>query len=65
MAASTRIVLFLAALTLAGCGVKGPLEPPPSGAQATSAAEAQKRGEKVDTSVPLRPDRKLWIDKLI
>ena len=65
LAAATRTALILAALALAGCGVKGPPEPPPGGIQATEAAEAAKRGEKVDTSVPLRPEKQLWIDKLL
>jgi predicted small lipoprotein YifL len=65
LAAATRIVLLASALALCGCGVKGGLEPPPGGVQATQAAEAAKNGQKVDTSAPLRPDRKLWIDHLI
>ena len=64
--AATRLAVLLAALALAGCGVKGPPEPPPGGIQATQAAEAAKRGEKVDTSEPLRPDKKIPIlDSLI
>ena len=55
----------LAALALAGCGVKGALEPPPGGVQARQAQEQAKAGGKPDTSAPLRPDRKLWIDHLI
>lgn len=65
MAAATRTALLFAALALAGCGVKGAPEPPPGGIQATQAAEAAKRGEKVDTSAPLRPDKPLLIDKLL
>jgi predicted small lipoprotein YifL len=65
LAAATRIVLLLAALSLAGCGVKGAMEPPPGGVQARQAAEAEKAGQKIDTTQPLKPDRSLWIDKLI
>ena len=65
LAAATRIVLLLSALALAGCGVKGPPEAPPGGIQATQAAEAAKAGAKVNTAVPLRPDKKLWLDHLI
>ena len=64
--AATRLAVLLAALALAGCGVKGPPEPPPGGVQATQAAEAAKRGEKVNTAQPLRPDKKIPIlDSLI
>jgi predicted small lipoprotein YifL len=65
LAAATRLALVLAALALAGCGVKGPPEPPPGGVQATMAAEAAKAGQKVDTSQPLKPDKKLWLDYLL
>lgn len=65
MAAATRMILLASVLALAGCGVKGALEPPPGGVQATQAAEASKNGQKPDTSQPLRPDKKLWIDHLI
>jgi len=61
----TRLLLLAAALALSGCGVKGALEPPPGGAQARQAEEAQKSGQKVDTTSPMVPDRKLWIDHLI
>jgi predicted small lipoprotein YifL len=65
LAAATRLAFLLSALALAGCGVKGPPEPPPGGIQSNMAAEAAKNGQKVDTSQPLRPDKKLWIDHLI
>ena len=65
LAVATRMILLLSVLALAGCGVKGAMEPPPGGVQATQAAEAAKAGQKVDTTLPMRPDRKLWIDHLI
>jgi len=65
LAALTRLILIASALALAGCGVKGALEPPPGGLQAKQAEEASKAGQKVDTSSPLVPDRKLWIDHLL
>ncbi len=65
MAALTRLFLLASALALAGCGVKGAMEPPPGGVQAKQAEEAQKAGQKLDTSQPLVPDRKLWIDHLL
>ncbi len=65
MAALTRLLLIASALALAGCGVKGALEPPPGSVQAKEAEEASKNGQKIDTSQPRVPDRKLWIDHLL
>jgi hypothetical protein len=54
-----------AALALAGCGVKGDPEPPPGGPQALSAEQPGPDGKKPDISKPSKPDRSLFIDKLL
>jgi len=65
LALAARILLLTAAMALAGCGVKGDLEPPPGGPQALSAEQAGPDGKKPDVSQPAKPDRSLWIDKLL
>lgn len=65
MALAARILLLTAALALAGCGVKGPPEPPPGGPQALSADKVGPDGKKPDVSQPSKPNRSLFIDKLL
>ena len=65
MALAARILLLSAAMALAGCGVKGAPEPPPGGPQALSAQQPGPDGKKVDVSKPAKPDRSLFIDKLL
>ncbi|WP_026304351.1 LPS translocon maturation chaperone LptM [Kaistia granuli] len=65
MALAARILLMSAALALAGCGVKGAPEPPPGGPQALSAEQPGPDGKKPDISQPSKPDRSLFIDKLL
>ncbi|HEV7284841.1 MAG TPA: hypothetical protein VGN75_08280 [Kaistia sp.] len=65
MALAARILLLSAAMVLAGCGVQGAPEPPPGGPQALSAQQTGPDGKKVDVSKPAKPDRSLFIDKLL
>jgi predicted small lipoprotein YifL len=65
LALAARILLLTAALALAGCGVKGDLEPPPGGPQALSAEQPGPDGRTPDVSKPSKPDRSLLIDKLL
>jgi len=65
LALAARILLLTAAVALAGCGVKGDLEPPPGGPQALSQQQPGPDGKKPDVSRPAVPDRSLWIDKLL
>jgi predicted small lipoprotein YifL len=65
LALAARILLLTAAVALAGCGVKGDLEPPPGGAQALSADKPGPDGQKPNLSKPAVPDRSLFIDKLL
>lgn len=78
----TRLALIgvaLAALTLAGCGRKGPLDPPPGASLAPSAAAAPEvpvtaeplvatPGQARDSSrpvAPVGPDRRIFLDNLL
>jgi predicted small lipoprotein YifL len=49
-----RLAALAAALALAGCGVKGPLEPPPQATAATTQPTAQVT-ERTTTPEPVAP----------
>ena len=51
--------LVVGAVGLAGCGRKGALEPPPSGAAVTSS------GEKAPDTGPKKPDKPFFLDWLL
>lgn len=56
------VVAIAAALAVAGCGRKGPLEPPPNAPQAEPAIE----GEAVrEGPRPVNPDRPFILDGLL
>jgi len=61
--ALSAVVIGLAAVALAGCGRKGPLEPP-SAAVTTNIAAQQ--GQQVQTAqTPPKPDRPFVLDRLL
>lgn len=55
------LAAFGAALALAGCGVKGPLEPPPDSPPLQPRAD----GSKVRDPGPVKPDRPFVLDGLL
>jgi hypothetical protein len=57
--------LAVTALTLAGCGRKGPLDPPPSAAVPTEGVRPANVGEAPGSPPPGAPKRDLFIDGLL
>ncbi|HSI41432.1 MAG TPA: lipoprotein [Xanthobacteraceae bacterium] len=59
---SPLLLALVAALALAGCGVKGPLEPPPG---ATPTAEAGVKSGDAPKAAPEKPNPPFVLDGLL